>query len=203
MRSTVLIGLALAVSTSPLAWAETLPSPNMIVNKPANMEGAALTTSASSPAKRVAAPTPAAAPAAPSVPVASAPAPAFAAPAAESDSGAIPALPLEVMAAGDVRFINGGVGDEELDQLKATAANYSLQLRIVGSEGEYVGDVAIKIADAKGAVILSVADAGPFLYAALKPGNYVFEANHLGAVQAFKVTIDGKGAVKKTITVAG
>ena len=185
MRSSLILGMTLAVAMSSSVRAETLPSPDMIVHKQADM---------------AAAPT-AAAPAEAAAPVAQ---PMAAAPPADSDTdyGAIPALPLEVMTAGGVKYVNGGISDEELDELKTIAGSYNLQARIVGAEGEYVSDVAIKLTDASGAAVLSVADVGPFLYVAVKPGNYKLEATHNGVVQTLKIKIGDKAASKQTIRVA-
>ncbi|NBX02941.1 MAG: carboxypeptidase regulatory-like domain-containing protein [Alphaproteobacteria bacterium] len=127
-------------------------------------------------------------------------APAFGAP-AEDSWGGIPTLPLEVMQAGDVRFINGGVSDEELAQLKETNGDYNLHLLISGVGGEYVGDVTVRIYSGSTPVV-AVADAGPYLYVALKPGNYNVVATSGGKDQKFKVSVPAKGSLKKNISVA-
>src|SRR4051812_40084814 len=54
-------------------------------------------------------------------------------PAAGVDSvgnGAIPALPLQVMTNGNITYINGGIGDEELEQLKAQGNAYNLHVML-------------------------------------------------------------------------
>ncbi len=112
----------------------------------------------------------------------------------------IPALPLEVMKSGDVTYINGGVSDEELAQLKETNGSYNLHLQIAAVGGEYVSDVEIRIVSG-GQNLLTVADAGPYLYVALKPGNYMVEAVHDGKTQKFKVSAPAKGHVARVIRV--
>lgn len=117
-----------------------------------------------------------------------APAP-MAAPAIDSlGGGAIPALPLQVMLTrGGIYFINGGIGDEELEQLKAQAPQYNVQISLSAGKGEYISGVTLRILDEKGVELVNVTDAGPYLYAKMQPGTYNIET-----------FVHGEGIVKKT-----
>lgn len=121
---------------------------------------------------------------------------------AQEPSGAIPALPLQVMQMGQVRFINGGISDEELDQLKLVSSSYNFQLLIVGKGGEYVSDVAIRVTDGSGKLVFSLPDAGPYLYMNMVPGAYAVEATYLGNVQKFNVKPSSGHTSKLTVRVA-
>ncbi|NBO18475.1 MAG: hypothetical protein EBV03_04465 [Proteobacteria bacterium] len=91
-------------------------------------------------------------------------------------SGAIPALPLEVFQTqGGIRYINGGVGDEEMAQLKAQGAEYNVQVMLSAPKGEFISDVTLRLLDAAGNPLIMVQDAGPYFYAKVPPGDYVLD----------------------------
>lgn len=114
--------------------------------------------------------------------------------------GAIPALPLKVHTTENgIDYINGGVGDEEEAQLKSTAGEYNLQLMLSGKSGAYISDIAIRVSDTGGNVLLSVDNAGPYLYAKLPAGTYIIEAmpKQENAVKRVKAKIPASGAYKQ------
>lgn len=119
----------------------------------------------------------------------------------EDEWGAIPALPLKVLKMGKIRFINGGVSQEAIDQLKSVEDQYNVRLLIVGTNGEYVGDAAIRITDAKGTLRFALPDAGPYLYMKLPAGSYRMEAEYNGKVQKFNIKPSDKRATQMTIRV--
>ena len=184
MRSSLIV-LVLALSAT-AAQAQPLPSANMLIGGSDPAPSAPVVPPVAAPTQAPASiPSSAMAPVTPAV--------------SEDNWGAIPALPLQIYAVGDVRFINGGIGDEELEQLKSTSSNYSLHLQIIGTGGEYVSDLAVRIVDAKGAQLLALNDAGPYLYVTLKPGQYTLEYSYLGSNERTTVTVPATGSVKKTI----
>lgn len=113
-------------------------------------------------------------------------------------AGAIPALPLEVKTAGDITYISGGIGDEDLTQLKATEKDYNLHVLMSMKSGEYISQATMRILDAAGTELLVIEDAGPYVYAQLKPGTYTLEVTSQedGSKRA-KVTVPSKGSVKQ------
>lgn len=119
---------------------------------------------------------------------------------APQGSGAIPALPLVVQKSGDISYINGGVGDEELAQFKAQIGLYNLQVMLSTPKGEYISDVRLRVLDQTGAAVLDIADAGPYLYASLPAGSYTLETSAPGTEpKQEKFTVASKGAVRKHI----
>jgi hypothetical protein len=115
-------------------------------------------------------------------------------------SGAIPALPLQEMISGEIHFITGGVGDEEVDQLKSVEHDFNFHLLITAYGGEYLSDCTLRLRDAKGTDVLATAGAGPYFYARLKPGNYTLDITTArGTAQTVKVSIPKTGVMKKTV----
>jgi len=131
------------------------------------------------------------------------PAEASAAPAAMIDSeggGAIPALPLEAISQGGVTYITGGIGDEELAELKALEKNYNLHMLMTAPGGAFIGDVTVRVLDAQGKALLSVDDAGPYFYAKLAAGTYTLDLNSpSGGSKTVKVKIPAKGSVRELV----
>lgn len=118
--------------------------------------------------------------------------------------GAIPALPLQAYKTqSGIQYITGGIGDEELAQLKSVEQYYNVQILIAAISGAYVSGVSVRIKDAAGNEILSVPEAGPYLYTHLAAGSYTMSlTNPLGAVQQGSFTVKEQGAVKPTVRFA-
>jgi hypothetical protein len=110
--------------------------------------------------------------------------------------GATPAMPLTIMEAGDVRFITGGVGDEEKDMLKSVEKDFNVQLMITGMQGEFISDAGVRIIDGEGKTLVNTADAGPYFYADLPAGEYSAEVT-LASGNMKQVTL--KVPAKKTL----
>ena len=97
-----------------------------------------------------------------------------------------------------ITYINGGVGQEEQTALKSQRADYNLLLTFASKQsGAYRSDVQLDITDAKGTNLLSVANAGPMLYAKLPPGTYRVSAAAEG--KTFKRTVKVGSAPKEII----
>ncbi len=190
MRRLLVISTILALSTN-AALAQDTP-----VFKPLDpsMQVAPITaTPAPSPTVATPAPAPAAAPA--SLPVARN--------GEVIDSvggGAIPSLPLELTTENGVSYISGGIGDEEKDQLKTQEGQFNLRLQIVGLNGEFLSDVRMVLKDAKGATLVSMNDAGPFVYMQVAPGQYSAELIRVnGNSKTSTLKVPAKGALKTAI----
>ena len=93
-----------------------------------------------------------------------------------------------------VSYINGGVGTDEQNAMRALRADYNLQLTFATKKtGAYRSDVQLDITDAKGAGVLSVANTGPMFFARLPPGTYRISAAAEG--KTFKRSVRlGNGA---------
>ena len=124
-----------------------------------------------------------------------------AAPAVDSEGGgAIPSLPLEVLTQNGVTYVNGGIGDEEMAELKAKASEFNLHVMISAKGGAYISDVALRVTDEKGNALVLIADAGPYFYAKLQPGHYVLETSTKeGKVTKKKLSVTGKQLIREHI----
>jgi hypothetical protein len=122
---------------------------------------------------------------------------ATAAPLPGADQGAVLAPPEQAILprieqAGSVAYLNGGAGREESDYMKSRAREFPLQLVFSGRGGEYGVADRVTVSRA-GEVMLSVADAGPYLMMKLPPGRYTVEADFAGGIERRSVNL-GSGA---------
>ena len=80
-------------------------------------------------------------------------------------------------------YINGGIGQEEADDMRLHAGEYNLRLYFSEAKlGRSISDVAVTIADKKGNVKLEVADAGPMLFVHMDNGIYKITSQHNGVI---------------------
>lgn len=94
-----------------------------------------------------------------------------------------------IQTTGGISHASGGIGDDSIARLNALAGQFNLKLVFALQSGNYVTDVRVVIADAKGKTLLDATSAGPWFLAKLSPGNYQIAA-----------TFEGK-AVKRPVTV--
>ena len=81
---------------------------------------------------------------------------------------------------GEIPYVSGGVGEEELAVLKLVRSDFNLHLLFADKAGTYLSGVDIDILDAAGSPRLSLRDAGPFLFVRLPVGLYRLEALYEG-----------------------
>jgi hypothetical protein len=75
-----------------------------------------------------------------------------------------------------LRFVTGGITDDERDALGANSEPHGLKVVIVTRErGEYLADARVVIADANGRTLLDTRLDGPFLQVELDPGRYTVD----------------------------
>lgn len=97
-----------------------------------------------------------------------------------------------------ITYLNGGVGQEEQDAMKAQRADYNLRLTFATQQsGAYRSDVQLDITDAKGTDLVSEANTGPMFFAKLPPGTYHISAAAQG--KTFKRTVKVGNAPKEVI----
>lgn len=97
-----------------------------------------------------------------------------------------------------IRYVNGGVGQEEQTAMRDGRADYNLRLTFATREsGAFRSDVQLDIMDTKGATLLSVANTGPMFYARLPAGTYRISAAAEGKVFKRSVKI---GTTPKEMT---
>lgn len=94
-----------------------------------------------------------------------------------------------VRTSGPVSYVSGGVGDESIGRLNSLAANFNLKLVFALKSGEYLSDVQVRIADAKGQTLLDTTSEGPWFLVNLPAGNYEVAASFAGKTEKRRVTL--------------
>lgn len=98
---------------------------------------------------------------------------------------------------GDIRYITGGIGTDERDQLEVAKSDYNFHLTSAKSDGAFTDNTTITLTDRKGTSVLS-AEAGPIFFAQLPAGTYTLNATHGSQSQTKTVKI-GKGATNTNL----
>jgi hypothetical protein len=92
-----------------------------------------------------------------------------------------------------IRYASGGVGEEELAQLKAHEAEFNLKLLNTGKRGEFVGTYALRIANARGEEVFTGTGEGPLFYLNLPAGRYTVSESMEGNTDQTQTVTVGKG----------
>jgi hypothetical protein len=113
---------------------------------------------------------------------------------------AIPALPLTVMSNGTMKYVTGGIGSEELDQLKSIENEFNVQLLVATKDGGFLSDVTARVIDTKDTVLFTVDNVGPYFYLYLPPADYLLEITMPGgSMKTLKVKAPASGATKPVV----
>lgn len=91
-------------------------------------------------------------------------------------------------------YISGGVGDEEMSQIKSVEKDYNMRLLFTGRDGEYQSGVKVQVTDAKGNVALDTTASGPYLLAKLPPGRYKVNASLDDQAQTRTTVVNERGS---------
>lgn len=105
---------------------------------------------------------------------------------------------LEERTAGNIRYLSGGIGQDEAQEMKNAAGRYSMAMTFTVSSGQYVSDVKVVVKKPNGQEVLSTVTEGPMLLVDLPPGPYTVEATLGSRTQTRKVTV-GKGKHQKLV----
>ena len=89
--------------------------------------------------------------------------------------GVDPIVNLPIEHAGNVAYLNGGAGLDEMAYLKSRSREFPLQVLFSGRGGEYVVADSVTVREG-GREVASVRDAGPLLMLQVPPGRYIVEA---------------------------
>ncbi|CAA9889119.1 conserved exported hypothetical protein [Candidatus Methylobacter favarea] len=101
---------------------------------------------------------------------------------------------LKPQSQGEVTFISGGVGENQLKAMQAMRNSYNLNLLFaLKKSGKFIADVNVQIADAKGNILVETVAEGPYLFASLKPGKYIVTAEEEGKVMRQKARVSDRG----------
>jgi hypothetical protein len=102
---------------------------------------------------------------------------------------------------GDAIYANGGIGQEEADEMRAKAGNFNLRLYMSeGKHGHSITDVQVTLTDKKGSAILDVPSGGPMLFAHVINGSYIINAIYSGTTITRKVVVTNHRGVNVYLT---
>lgn len=102
------------------------------------------------------------------------------------------AVQLQQQEQNGVRYLQGGIGQDEANALRKTPG-YDLHVELsTGPEGKFQSGATVDIQNSQGQPVLSVTDAGPLLYVQLPPGKYKVTGNAQGETVQQLVTVNGK-----------
>ena len=91
-----------------------------------------------------------------------------------------------------IRYLQGGIGQDEANALRKTPG-YDLHVTLsTGSEGKFQTGAQVDIQSAQGQSVLSLSDVGPLLFVQLPPGQYKVVANAQGQTLQQPVVVTGK-----------
>lgn len=77
-----------------------------------------------------------------------------------------------------IRYISGGVGDEELQALEVEQVNNRLKMVFTTLDGSYIADIAVLVLDRNKNILLQANSEGPVMMIDLPPGNYQVQATY-------------------------
>jgi hypothetical protein len=88
-----------------------------------------------------------------------------------------------------VKYVSGGVGQDERDYLSSIQSQFNLVLMFAAQSGEFLSSVHVVInGRGQGTVLDAVAD-GPYFYAVLPPGSYTVTASLDGKSTQRQITV--------------
>ena len=91
------------------------------------------------------------------------------------------------------------VGASADQRENAASVQHTLKLVFAEPSGHFLADVATRVSDANGNVLLHIVCGGPWLLLDLSPGQYQIEASFEGESQTVPVTV-GQSAREQLIT---
>lgn len=105
---------------------------------------------------------------------------------------------LEPRTENGVTYLCGGIGQEEQVQMKQAASDYDLMMTFAASNGAYVADVEVDIADARGQSVLSAnCDAPIMLVDFDKGGSYRVKAETAGRTLTRTARVNDRGQTQR------
>jgi len=104
-----------------------------------------------------------------------------------------PALAIDEKTYGDTRYLTGGVGEDEKQELLDRAAQYTLRITTARKKsGDFLADCKVVVTKGAQTVLDAVMD-GPVLLAKLDPGTYRVRVEFDGKPQDRQVTVGRSG----------
>ena len=93
--------------------------------------------------------------------------------------------------------MSGGIGDEARDEMRKSAAAYSVHLVFSDPQGSYLAAIPFTVTRLNGRELYSGVSAGPLLYLKLPPGSYQIAARFDGVWQSKRIRAGSSGEPAK------
>ncbi len=91
-------------------------------------------------------------------------------------------------------YLNGGIGKDDAATMRRLAGEFPLRMTFSErKDGEFLADVPVVIADARGNPVFELPKAGPMLFVMLPQGRYRVSARFKGLTESHWVTIAAQG----------
>ena len=84
----------------------------------------------------------------------------------------------EVNNAAAIRYISGGVGDEDLDMLQTEQVKHRLKMVFTTLDGSFLADVAVLVLDRNKNTLIQAKSEGPVMLLDLPNGTYQVQATY-------------------------
>ena len=94
---------------------------------------------------------------------------------------------------GNFAYLSGGVGEEELADIRSRERDFNLKLLFAERGGAYLGDVDVALTNAAGETVFAVQALGPYVLLRLPSGSYQIRATMNGQVQQGRLSVPAKG----------
>jgi len=105
---------------------------------------------------------------------------------------------LEVEQENGIRYVTGGISNDEQQAIAEIGDEYSLKLTLAREDGAYLDNVQVAIYNGAGEPLISTVTNGPIMLVALSPGDYQVMASVEGIEKQETVTI-GDGETKEVV----
>lgn len=97
--------------------------------------------------------------------------------------------PARVENPGNIRFMTGGIGQDEQARFAAAQSEYPVRMVFANTNGAYLSNVHVTVADASGQQLLALQTEGPMLLMDLEPGSYTVTASENGNTNSQRLTV--------------
>ncbi|SDK27183.1 hypothetical protein [Microbulbifer yueqingensis] len=101
---------------------------------------------------------------------------------------------------GEVRYVSGGIGEQERRALDALAASmdedFDTKIHLSAASGHYLADAHVRIIDEQGRTLVDTQTEGPLMLVDLPEGRYTVEARNGSATQGTTIEVSPRDGVK-------
>lgn len=108
----------------------------------------------------------------------------------DQPQGWMPRSGLQVREDRGIRYVSGGIGVSEREELNTLADQFNLRLLFAVQTGNYLADIRVNITNARGETVLNAKSEGPWFFAQLPPGAYTVDVDAMGRTQGQPVRIN-------------